>query len=156
MRGPPDQHLQVSGGKGLRQVVPGAGPERLNAAGYAGVAGHNHDDGVLVGLQRRLQDLEARHLRHVQIHQNDVEFPAADRLQRLLTPPHQGHVVPIHLEHAGAALPERSLVIHYQDPDAGLDLAGDRERIPGGSLRNGRDDPILVDERIGHPYTPEG
>ncbi len=47
-----DQDLEVRRREGLGQVVPRAGPERLDAARDARVAGHDDDDRVLVGAQR--------------------------------------------------------------------------------------------------------
>ncbi len=110
----------MGGGERLRQVVPGARPKRLNAAGDAGIPRHDDDDGVLVGLQRRLQDLEARYLGHIEIHQDDVELAAPHRFQRFLPPADQRDVVAIHLQHAGTALPKGALVVHDKHPDAGL------------------------------------
>jgi hypothetical protein len=117
-----DEDLQVSGGERLWQVIPGACPERLDAAGHAGVPRHHHDDGVLVGLERRLQDLDSRDLGHVEIHEDYVELAAPDGLERLFPPPDQSHVVAIHLEHAGAALPQRALVVHHEHSNAGFDF----------------------------------
>ena len=70
----------------LGQVVPGAGPQRLDAARDAGVSGHHHDDRVLVGLQRGAEDVQSRDLRHVEIDEDDVELPPLDRVERLLAP----------------------------------------------------------------------
>ena len=104
VRGAADQHLEVGGGERLRQVVPGAGAQRLDAAGDARIAGHHDDDGVLVRAQRGLEDLEPRDLGHVQVDEDDVELAPLDRLERLLAPPDERDVVAVHLQHAGAAL----------------------------------------------------
>ena len=135
----------------LREVVPGAGAQRLDAAGDARIAGHHDDDRVLVGLQRRPQDLQPRDLRHVQVDQDDVELPALDRLERLFAATDERHVVSIHLEHAGAALAQRALVVDDEDPDAGLDLAGNGEGIARRRVGGRRARPILLGERVGHP-----
>ena len=122
--GPADEHLQMGGRERLGEIVPGAGTERLDAAGDARIAGHDHDDRIAIMLQRGPQDIHSRRLRHVQVDQDDVELPAPDRLERLLAPADQRHVVPVHLEDAGAALPERTFVIHHQHSDAGFDFTG--------------------------------
>jgi hypothetical protein len=132
VRRPTDQHLQVSRRERLRQIVPGAGPERLDAARDARVPGHDDDDGVLEGLQRGLEDLEPGDLRHVQIHQDDVELAPLDRVDGLFAPADQRHVVAIHLQDTGAAFPQGALVIHHEDPDTGLDVAWDGKRVPRG------------------------
>ena len=152
----PDQHLQMGGRERLGQVVPGAGPERLDAAGDAGVSRHDHDDRVLVGLQRGLQDLEPGDLGHVQVDEDDIELAAPDRLQRLLAPADQRHIVAIHLQHAGAALPQRALVVDDEHPNAGFDFTGNGERIACGALGDGRGLPLRLGEGIGHPANSRG
>ena len=155
VRRPPDQHLEVGGGKRLGQVIPGPGPQRLDAAGDAGVASHHDDDGIPVVLQRRPQDVHARGLGHVQVDEDDVELAALDRVDRLLAAADQGHVVAVHLEHAGAALAQGALVVHYKDADARLDLGGNRQRVarpglPRGIVRA----PGVVCERGSHGGAP--
>ena len=156
VRGAADEHLQMGGREGLGQVVPGAGAERLDAAGDAGVAGHHHDDRVLIGLERGLEDLQPGDLRHVQVHEDDVEFPAAHGFERLLPASDQRDIVPVHLEHAGAALPQGALVVDDEHPNAGLDLAGDGKRIAGCALGSSGTIPVLLNERISHPAYPPG
>src|SRR5215204_2952084 len=114
----------MGGRERFRQVVPGARPEGLNAAGDAWISRHDHDDGVLIRLQRRLEDLEPRHLGHIQIDQDDVELSPADSFQSLLTPADQRHIVPIHLKDAGTALPQGALIVYDEYPDAGLYFTG--------------------------------
>ena len=149
VRGAADEHLEMGGGERLREVVPGAGPQRLDAAGDAGVAGHHHHDGVLVRAQRGLQDLQPGDLGHVQVDQNDVELAPLDRLDGLLASADDGHVVAVHLQHAGAALPQGPLVVHHEDPDAGLYLARDRQRI-ARRLRSRSARLVGLREHVGH------
>ena len=77
-----------------------------------------------------------------------------DRLERLLPPADQRDVVAVHLQHAGAALPQGSLVVDHQDPDAGFDFTGDGERIAGAAVRSRKCIPLGLGERTGHPWTP--
>jgi hypothetical protein len=128
-----DQHLEMGGAERLGEVVPGPGPERFDARGDAGIPGHHDHDGVAVLVERGPQQLETRDLRHVQIDQDDVELPPADHVPGLLAAPGQGHREPVHLQHAGTALPKGTLVVHQQNLDAGLDLRRDGERIPSAS-----------------------
>ncbi len=127
--GATDQDLEVGGGERLGEVVPGAGAERLDAAGDAGVAGHDDHDGVAMVLEGGAEQVDAAHLRHVEVHQHDVELAALDRLERFLAAADDGQVEAVHLEHAGAGLAEGPLVVHHQDPDARLDVGRDRQRI---------------------------
>ena len=132
--GPPDEHLQVRRRERLGEVVPGAGAQRLDAAGDARVAGHHDDDGVTMVVQGRPEEVHAADLRHVQVHQHDVELAALHRLQRLFAAADDGDVEAVHLEHAGARLAQGALVVHHQDPDARLDVGRDREGIAVGLI----------------------
>jgi hypothetical protein len=140
----------VSGGERLGQIVPGAGPERLDAAGHAGIAGHHHHDRVLERAQGRLENLQAGNLGHVEVHEDDVELAPLDRLERLFAAADEGDVVAIHLEDAGATLPQCALIVHHEHPDARLDFAGNGEGITGrvGRLAAGA---LRLRERVGHP-----
>ena len=77
-----------------------------------------------------------------------------DRLQSLFPPPDQRDIVAVHLQHAGAALPEGSLIVDYQDANAGFDFAGYGERIAGAAVGSGNDLPLGLGERTDHPVTP--
>ena len=126
-----DQDLQVRGRERLGQVVPGPDPQRLDAARDARIAGHHHDDGILALGEDALEDVETAHLRHVQVDQHDVELPPPHRLQRLLAAADRRDVVPVGLQHRGAALAQRALVVDDEDADAGLHLGGDGQRVAG-------------------------
>ena len=129
---PSDEDLEVGRRKGLGEIIPGAGPKRLDARADARVPGHHHDDHVGIGFERGAQQIEAGDLRHVQIDQHDVELALLEKLARFFTPSRQGHREPVHLKDAGATLPKGAFVINQQDPDPGLDLGGDGERITRG------------------------
>src|SRR6185503_818942 len=152
--GPANQYLEVRGGERLGQIVPGSGPERLDAAGDARITGHDYDDGVLVGLESCLQDLQAGHLRHIEVDQNDVELAPPHRLQGLFTPTDQRDIVAVHLQHAGAALPQGSLVVDDQHANAGFDFAGYRQGIAGAAVGSGNNLPLGLGERTDHPVAP--
>ncbi len=62
VRRAPDQHLQVSTGEGLGEIVPGALPQRLDARVDARIAGHHDEESGGVRADRRPQQREAVHL----------------------------------------------------------------------------------------------
>jgi len=84
-----------------------------------------------VGLEDRLEDVEPGDVRHVEIHEHDVELPPPHRLDRLFTAADRGDVVAVRLKDGGAALPERTLVVDDGDADAGLDLGRDGQGVAG-------------------------
>ena len=149
VRRAPDEHLEMGRGEGLREVVPGAGAQCLDAAGDAGIAGHHHHDRVLLRSQRRLQDLQSGDLGHVQVDQDDIELAPFDGLDGFLATPDDGHVVPVHLEHTGATFPQGPFVIHHENPDARLDLCRDRQRI-ARRLRSRSTALVGLGEHVGH------
>ena len=148
--GSADQDLEMGRRKGLGQVVPRAGAERLDAARDAGIAGHDDDNGVLVGAERGLQDLETRDLRHVEIDEDDVELAPADHLEGFLAAADQRDVVAVHLKNAGAALAQGALVINDEHADARLDFCRNRERIAKGWIGRRLRRPIVLSERVRH------
>ncbi len=97
-----------------------------------GLPGHHHHEAIPVRLERGVEDLETRHLRHEQIDQDQVELPPADQLQRFLAPPGQGDAVSLTAQDRGAALPQRPLVVDDQDPDRGLDIRRQRQHVATG------------------------
>jgi len=126
-----DQDLEVGRAEGLGEIIPGSGAQRLDAGSDARVAGHHDDDGVLILLERGAQDLEAGHLRHVEIDEHDIELAALEELAGFFAPSGQRNGEAIHLKHAGAAFPQGPLIVDEQDPDVGFDFRRNRQRIPG-------------------------
>jgi hypothetical protein len=115
-----DQDLQVGGGEWLGEVVPGAHPERLDAARHGRIAGHHDHQGVPVGLEGGVEDFQPGHLRHEEINQDQVELPPADELHRLLAASREGDGVAFAAQNRRATLPEGPFVVDDQDPDRGL------------------------------------
>src|SRR5690606_21132824 len=119
----------------LRQVLPRPELERLDARLDARIARHDDGDGVRLRRQSRLEQLEPRDLRHVEVDQDDVERLAPQELQRLFAPRRRRDVVALGLQDGGAALAQRALVIHDEDLDTGPLLPVERDRRRDALLR---------------------
>ena len=107
------------------RVISGVGVPQITAIANCAKVAERHDIPI-IGVALGEPVLE-----------DDVELPLLDVLQGFLTPARQGYREAVHLEDAGATLPETAVVIDQQNADARLDLRGDRQRIPGG-VRHGR------------------
>ena len=89
LQGVGHQVRQLVGIHRLGDVVVGAALERLHGGFHRGVAGHDDDGQVRIGLlQARLQ-LHAVHARHFDIEQRDVELRCWMDLQRLARAAHR-------------------------------------------------------------------
>src|SRR5207302_5621578 len=79
---------------------------------FHGIAGHGNDRNVMASdffaLTNDSRRLETIHLRHLDIHENDVESLSMERLQRLRTIVSDLHSVPAHLEKL-----HRNLAIYF-------------------------------------------
>ena len=96
------------------EVVPCAGTERFDTRGHARIPRHDHDDGILTGLQRRFEDLHPRYGGHIEVDQHDVEATTLYQINRFVASPNRGHVEAVHLQHASAPFSEGAIVIHNQ------------------------------------------
>jgi hypothetical protein len=85
-------------------------------------------------LQRGPENIHPGRLGHVEINQDDVELAALDCVESFFPPSDQRDVIPVHLQDAGAALPQSALIVNHEDPDAGFDFGGDSERIAAADL----------------------
>ena len=123
---PADHDLEVLRRERLREVIPGAETQRLDTRLDAGVARHHDDDRVRVGGQGRLQQLQAIDLRHVQIHQRNVEGPALEQVQGVVAPGAHRHIVAFIAEQDGAGFTQRVFVVYDQRTDLCLGFRVDR------------------------------
>ena len=60
-----EHQVQVRAGKRLWQILPRPDSQRLDTGSHARVARHHDDERVRLDLQHRLEDIQARHRRHV-------------------------------------------------------------------------------------------
>ncbi len=65
-------------------------------------------------------------MRHVQVHEQDIEGAALDEVERFLTATAEGHLVAFVPEHLGATLAQQILIVHDEDADARLSFRGNR------------------------------
>jgi len=126
--GAPDKHLEVRGRERLRQVVEGPLAQRFDAGIDRRVARHHDDDGVAIRRERRAQQGQPADLRQIQVGQDDIEGPALQQVERLLTPAAHRYVVAFLPQHTGAALAQGVLVVHDQYPDACLEVGADWQK----------------------------
>ncbi len=80
-------------------------------------------------LQRRLEHVNAGDRLQVQVDEHDVELAAADDVERFIASSDESDVVPVHFEDAGAALPQRPVVVHDEDANVCLDRGRNGQRI---------------------------
>jgi hypothetical protein len=125
---------QLTRAEGLDQVVVGAGLQPLAPRLLAG-PGREHDHRQ--SAQRCIaadggQELEAVHLRHHHVGQQEVGPGAADRGQRLRAVAHQLHLV-AGLEHPTQVLAHVGVVV--RDHDSSLARTGRGHRLPGTLCR---------------------
>lgn len=130
-----DQHLQMRRGERLREIVPRAGTKRLDARRNARIPRHDDDDGLAVRFERRLEDVYSRDRLEIEVHQHDVELPAAHDLERLVSAPNEGDVVAVQLEDARASLAKSAIVIHHENANVGLHRRGNGERVAANARR---------------------
>jgi hypothetical protein len=122
VRRPAQQDLQVTRRVRLRQVVPRARLQRLDARRDARVAGRHDHDRIRLGLQAQLQQLEPRHLRDVQVEQHHIEPAPLQQLVRLLPPTTERDVVTLHPQDVATALPQRPVVVDHQHANRRLGI----------------------------------
>src|SRR5437867_1996747 len=84
---PADEDLEMGGREGLREVVPCPLAQRIHARVDARVARHHDADGVAVRGEGGTEQGQAVDLRHVEVHEQDIEGAALDEVERFLTAP---------------------------------------------------------------------
>ena len=81
----------------FRQVVVSAMLQRLHSGFYTGVAGHNDDDQIGIGLFQALLQFEAIHAGHLDVHQRQVPV-VVSHFQRLARAGRRVGLVTLRLE----------------------------------------------------------
>ena len=128
----------------LGQIVPRSGSQRLDTRVDAGIAGDHDDDRVRVRVEAAAQQPHARDLRHAQIQEHDVEAVPLEGVAGFVAAAAHAHLKAFELQHAGAALSQRALVVDDQHADTGLHLGSelgepdDLARGSGPSLTGAR------------------
>ena len=120
--GASDEHLEMRAREGLGQIIPGTHAQGFDARVHAGVARHHHDDRLGARCQHRLQDLHAGHGSHVEIHEHNVVLRAPHHLDGFVAATAYRDVIAIHLQHAGASIAKRAVVIDYEHADARAEI----------------------------------
>ncbi len=136
-----DEHLQLRGGEGLRQVVPGTLSKGIETRLHRGVAGHHDSDQVRIGFERGAYEHRPRNLGQKEVGEQDVEGLSPQEVARFIAATGERDAVAVQTEDGGAGLPERRVVFDHQDADIGLCFRVEREQRgdgPGSDARFGR------------------
>src|SRR5258705_6140772 len=131
-----------------RQVVPCAGAERFETRFHARIAGNHDDDRVRIRLETGAQQAHPRHVRHVEIEEDDVELGALEEIAGFVPAGAHRHLISLVAQHGRATLPERALVVYDEDLDGRLQLRAERwqaHHVAGVGT--------LIGDRCGHYCT---
>src|SRR5438552_11011475 len=104
--------------KRLQDVVPRTDAKRLEVRLHAGVAGHHHDQRVLVGGKDGAENFHSRHFRHVEIEHHKVEVATRDQLESGAAASDGGYIVAFDLEKSRATFAEAAIIVHDEHSDA--------------------------------------
>ena len=137
MRRAAHEDLELRGRKRLRQILPGAETQRLEARVDARLAGHDDRERRGVRGERGGEQFAARHLAHVPVDQHDVERASGEQILRLAPLAADRHIVAVVSEHAGAALAQRVFVIDDQQTNGPAAFDGCRREAGGGGAQQG-------------------
>ena len=102
--------------EGLDQIVERAHLHRGHGRVHRGVGGHDDHHRVGPELPRLLQDPEAVHPRHLEVHEEDRPRLGPEALHRRGPVRSRRDGVPVLLEPARHRLPDDLFVVHHQDP----------------------------------------
>src|SRR5262245_27048614 len=73
-------------------------------------------------IETGAQQLHARHLAHVQVEQDDIEWVALQDVLCLLAATAEADLIALVLQHAGATLAQRALVVYDEDANGCFDF----------------------------------
>ena len=139
--------------EGLGEIVISTEFHSLYGAFGIAVGGHHVDNALGITGMDRLEKIQTRSPRHLQIRQDEVERRVIEGIHRLSQPGRGGDVIPLLLQHDLEKLAHPRLVVDDQDPgwEGRLLLSrghrllfGDRitrverRRRPGAHLRPGQ------------------
>ena len=142
-----------SGREGLGNVAVGALARSFDGRVQRGMRGDDDGNDVGVPVPRLLDQLQAGHPRHLQVHEEHGERAALHQLlEPRLAVPGGDHVVAFRGEDLAAALADAQLVVHHEDARRRRAEPAAARRSPDELLhprqeRRGGD--RLVEERLG-------
>ena len=113
----PHRLLQVLAAEGLDQVLEGPVGQRVLHRLQGRVGRDHHDLDAGVDALDAAEELDAVHLRHLDVHEDQVRVEALQRTQRRFTAIGGGDVVPGLEDHA-ERFPRPHLVVHHEDARA--------------------------------------
>ena len=101
----------------LGQIIIGTLLHRLDRAFDRAVSGHQDEHGIAAFSPGFLEQLQAAHLGHLHVHDQEVIEPFADELERARSVVGRVHQVTLALERLLNARTKSALVVHDQDLD---------------------------------------
>src|SRR5262249_16007870 len=112
---PPHRLLEIGAAEGLDQVLEGSVGEGVLDGVERGVRrDHDRLDGRIHGFDP-LQELDAVHLRHLDVHEDEIGIERGQRAERRLAAVRGGDLV-VRLEDHPQRLARPDLVVDHQDP----------------------------------------
>ena len=125
---PSDRPLELHTLERLGDEVVGSLLHRLDRVLHGPVAGDNDHLDVGSDGPGRFQQFLAAELRHLEVHQHNVDLARPEPIQTGLAVIGQHHLVSEFLQRPGECLSDRLVVVHHQDTEPGL--VGRSSRAP--------------------------
>ena len=111
----PDLQPQLVHAERLREVVDGPEPHRLDRGLGRGEGGHHEGDDVAIQLLGDLQHLDAAHVGHPDVREQQIDALALQHLDRRAAVLGHEHVVAVAPQHDPKHVAQRRLVVDDQD-----------------------------------------